>query len=1402
MHVVSKTLAKPPTDALGGMVFKLLEKAVDKAVEQASTKPPTEPQPDPAPKPISNESGNPQSQDEAEAVPAAGQSQGQAPKPSSVAPAEPSAGDAPAQAPADAPAPVVAPAPADAPAPVVAPAPADAPAPVVASAPADAPLQAPAGNPPVSGIGSAAGGTGDSPWVSQQLRPGHRVVNDPNAVADIVEAELEAVNDVTTGANSSETKAKISAICSRMGAAPIAREDYHYVMSWIDFKNLKDPPYKLRAVDEVYKRELADSLLGGFHTYLSLMHTTVRRHNNHDKKPDEFFTGEGDTLRVNAYAEVLEGGHRKAGMAYNLERRRCPEDRYANCRTWNWMRKDGRDMTDFEMVNLSQHLATGAATRVYKFTDYIHRTFSLARLHLSTAADIAEQQGLQDSVCTLTEFCGVLNGSGCMGDLSASHIAVYARIGLYMAQHQEAYKTFAKYLKDDSRICLTHLSPATIYEMEPPGMLLALQCVRMLISSDATKKAGSAARKIKGGRRVPTRGPFKQFGSAFYEQVATLYNVLRSTVDATATHATVEDVLDYGVVNVGTTTRSVRDFICNQMAAFSTTNVEKRTAMIRRRVVMAMDKYLLVAPGQNAGGPGGVDSDADIVVVPDGDRDNIPSGGPAPSAGPARGGDSAVVGRGSSAAVPDVMPNVVDNGTLRRSARRAATAKGRKLNHNDFDEGRSVLSVKKTIHKKKKPTNKSSTKKPKKNVSKETTVKAVAPDSSTSEEYTDDSNQVEEGSAGEGPAGDDLPGEEQHRNRGRAFVDDVPETVPAWIRAPPSSTEPPFASWTRLVRIPTDSWQAPMSFPCVRTLLHACGLPREHRANIVLSRREVDNINLFLDLHASRTVHHAEETWLAGEHVIPNDVLQRVQACTQSTQKACAMALHNNNNALAFFMTREKELFDNGFTVLTGVMHDAHLRDRSGAIIAPSTVAPIARLVSMGNATLDKELRREDFTPGEKDAMWDHIYNRGNHAADLKDRERLASRFMSRCFLMSHYLDQQRDRDLLRAKCLVDARLGMIAAKMGIAFGAGVTRTVPSIAMPKTGGRLLATGPECIRQHLHTDCMVRTCFEGGRPRPSPVPGYFMVATGSFTAGLWVVPRSHAALALPTVPIREEALKNSKVEFITIPPYSVLIGRGDVAHGGAGFRDLGIRDGRCMRYHMPFTTHGRTLSDAVYPADIEDPIWMEPNGGNESDGGNRHSSPVPEHARQPQARSEADTEQGDSDMDMVDVDDNDGGDDKDGDEEEGDDGGGAPGGHGKCNKDDKDKDDNDDGGADGGQDGQRSSVVENDNGGTAKERTGEEGVGKKATQAVQGREVRKQASTQQRNKTVAGPVRTGQREKPVAQRGGKEPVRGVQRQKVVRRKVTLESDSDSSDSESGSDAVSYMGSGSESGGISS
>lgn len=287
------------------------------------------------------------------------------------------------------------------------------------------------------------------------------------------------------------------------------------------------------------------------------------------------------------------------------------------------------------------------------------------------------------------------------------------------------------------------------------------------------------------------------------------------------------------------------------------------------------------------------------------------------------------------------------------------------------------------------------------------------------------------------------------------------------------------------------------------------------------------------------------------------------------------MAYRNGTVGLTYFATKSVELRTMGYALLPGFLCDSDLaranpfhttraeRERAQRSKAgPSASAPeeIGDVIhTLQKFYISKYVQGARASLPSAQEWWNHIINE-HTSDDRKNGDKGVGRYITSLAAMTSNIEKSQDTVVLcKNKAKLDVRLCLIANRLKI-----MGDTMSTHKIPDSGGRFLLTSRDCPRQIPHTDYEVET----NNTAPLVVsqnPGYFIVGTAEEAGGLWVSEGSHRFLCLPDGTRRAAGAKAHPLEFITIPPFSVFIGRGDLIHAGAAHKDQ--NHPFCARYHL-------------------------------------------------------------------------------------------------------------------------------------------------------------------------------------------------------------------------------------------
>ena len=407
------------------------------------------------------------------------------------------------------------------------------------------------------------------------------------------------------------------------------------------------------------------------------------------------------------------------------------------------------------------------------------------------------------------------------------------------------------------------------------------------------------------------------------------------------------------------------------------------------------------------------------------------------------------------------------------------------------------------------------------------------------------------------------------------FDDDIPSLNPAGYSDPPEWKGEERPHWVAFASVLPSKWPRSNPIQHVSPWLHAMHIPPQHRAHVMCKPDELLAIHRAVYYHAAKERHREVGSTLRP--VIDNVKLPRSPMLGflgpkhTPTGALWAAAYDRDELALEYF-GRQRGLLDTmGYCILEGFTNDENIPPRLAFPRCDTEGDVIGMLADyFAHSFPGEEALRDE---GNR-TLWNPIINT---TSDDADRAKGVGRFITTLEGVAVHLEQNVDLLwVVRKRALLDVRLCQIAVAMGLDKDDATRNGLDLMAIPKTGGRFLLTGKGCQRQYLHTDFGLEHPVSDTRN-----PGYFVLCTTRSPTPLWVVNHSHFYLREDGELLRALA-KGTYARKVMIQPFSVLIGRGDLFHGGAGHDDFPNPTIRgCLRYHMYFVPHDRTLVDGIH-----------------------------------------------------------------------------------------------------------------------------------------------------------------------------------------------------------------------------
>lgn len=271
----------------------------------------------------------------------------------------------------------------------------------------------------------------------------------------------------------------------------------------------------------------------------------------------------------------------------------------------------------------------------------------------------------------------------------------------------------------------------------------------------------------------------------------------------------------------------------------------------------------------------------------------------------------------------------------------------------------------------------------------------------------------------------------------------------------------------------------------------------------------------------------------------------------------------------AYCNFRNIELHNDGYTILEGVLQNTVVGQDADDVITH----------------FSKLWKGENCTAGKREnSVWQHIFNIGS-AKDPRYARKGVGRY-SVC--VRHLVDiaAERHREIFRKRLRVETALGILIDDI-----VQDTNSEFPLRFPVTGSRLLFHTRHAPPQLPHYDFGYVQYKEGSSPwRPDNNDlSYFAMLSGAEGFHLRVWRDGHRLMYGPYELVGEIA-ETLQSELLHIPPYSILIVRGDLPHAGAGGQEadnaagpMSQTDAMHIRFHVYAARHFQRLKNGVYVA---------------------------------------------------------------------------------------------------------------------------------------------------------------------------------------------------------------------------
>lgn len=410
------------------------------------------------------------------------------------------------------------------------------------------------------------------------------------------------------------------------------------------------------------------------------------------------------------------------------------------------------------------------------------------------------------------------------------------------------------------------------------------------------------------------------------------------------------------------------------------------------------------------------------------------------------------------------------------------------------------------------------------------------------------------------------------------FNDQMPTTLPHGCQVPVRYNGPLNPSWCKFSNIIPSRWpnHNPIIHP--KPWLQTIHLRHEHRASVIINNNDILRWNHHI------VFYRAAKNWLEANPSQEFDSSLDVEHSI--SRRSWARAIKHDEVAPTYFFEKNKAMNKNGYCILERFVADHEIPSTvSGTQLVPDFIDKhlFSKLRDFYNSTFPKAEERKD--PKSR-TIWDTIINSGGDK-DEQDNLKGTGRFTSTHYGVTKALESNDRVWVCKAKALYDVRIASAISALNLVNN-NENDLDSLMYSPKTGGRWLMTTENCKRQQLHTDFPSLSAMD--LFNDEKCPGYFTITTGEKSVPVWVSPRSHRIVALGST---VNPSKSCDVELISIPPFSIMVGRGDLFHAGAAYEDSTLKS-HLLRYHMYFIPNNYSLPDGVFLAHTFKPNFLESN----------------------------------------------------------------------------------------------------------------------------------------------------------------------------------------------------------------
>lgn len=960
-------------------------------------------------------------------------------------------------------------------------------------------------------------------------------------------------------------------------------EDYVQQEYIADIENIEEPRNHARLVTESQVENLRNLVRRKEWIRNNSAFGVVEKNPSPDRGTNPPSTHDG---KLTVELVLVDGRHRRR-MGLTEPEGSTDFRMYLRCaRVSLWSRKDGKPVSEHEMLSISTHLNEAASQVLHaSFLDRVYTSISACRLLVQRSPKDAGTVG----VVELTKY--MLSNRNLPG-IEQRQVSRFAAVAIRLATSEECHKVFFKVYNElqaeSIPVGITHVSSSELHtSTTDPEFCIALTVLR------ARLRSGNV-------------GNFQKYMTLFYRSTTQLCREVGRVAAFKEKH--LSELMEEEIEIAPSTSFTVAAYISKLMRNFTEKNADsskaskKRIADLRRRLRMVVGENIglpddpLAVEAQQTTRPEPSGS-TDIVLVNDPETVNASDSvqeietreenqchpqntGSDPDAA-ARSMRTRRGNKNLEDLVLGLEEDDEDDVAINVAGRRSSSLKRRKSERVDSRRKRRQIEVS-GVH----ASANSGSKKLSRELKKYSRSVLLQTLRSLHLKVVEESSSGSEGTAARQDArNEDEDKDEEDENVGcsHPFDDELPAELPIGFSDPEPYEGPDNPDWMAFAaRMPT-RWKALVGvrnpIKNVVPYLKLIHIPDEHRANITL--RDVDTL---------RTNHHLVYWRASYNHYCAHpdeiDLEESSLANVADSDREWAAAILDDSAARSYFSELRESLRTTGFCVLEGMLDDA----RVPAVVGTFTLPRIKdgkwykELVThMGTSYMMRHAEREDSSK----RSWTNILNDDecNRTDDLAK-----GRFSTTNFGETVAVEQ--DPELVwvcEYRALLDVRLGQIMASLKVKSNSN-----RAIKMPVTGGRWLATSKDCPRQLLHTDFNTRSGNAGDTSEDCP--GYFALCSGENAASIWICEGSHKSVRQISESRLKDLGKSSIVRLVVIPPFSVIVVRGDAFHAGAASDDIPgfpVFGSASVRYHVHFVPEGYSLPDGIHLAQNFQPHFQKP-----------------------------------------------------------------------------------------------------------------------------------------------------------------------------------------------------------------